>query len=302
MSGATVTTASPSLAKTYQPVVAKTFYTGTPILTMFPPKPGKGGRSIDFFIHSAGNTSGETFSEGQATPVSGYQTKVAATRVYKSFRTMVKISGELRDAAGSGDNYYNAVESEFKDGTSDLMHLVEEGLMASLTDGIDDSTTYAGVNRSNYNLSAAMTTLSSEALSTYHLEEAWEDTEVDPRSVDKSDFMIVSAPEQMTAYGRSASDLGGINVNKDLGSGPLDTGRMQAGAAFNTAPWFKIATLTNTLVLGFRKSHILVEEKRPINIRPMGIVDDDDEYQLSWRGELVVINPYHTFRIEGLTT
>ena len=194
MSGATVTTASPSLAKTYQPVVAKTFYTGTPILSMFPPKPGSGGTSIDFFIHSAGNTSGETFSEGQSTPVSGYQTKVAATRVYKSFRVMVKISGHLRDAAGSGDNYYNAVEDEFKGGTADLMHLVEEGLMASLTDGIDNSATYAGLTRSTYNISSATTTVSSAALTTSHLEEAWEDTEIDSRAVDKTDFMIVSAP------------------------------------------------------------------------------------------------------------
>jgi len=302
MSGATLTTASAAIAKHFLPAIQKTFYNGIPILNHYGVSERHGSASIDVLFHSAGNSSAQTYSEGDAAPLAGYQTIVAGTLAPASYQAVVRISGHLRDAIGSGDRYYDAVGVELQKGVEDLMHKVEEGLAADYIDAIDDDTTYMGLTRATYGLSSSVTDASSARLTNAMLETAWKNVSIDGRVVDKSDFEIVSTAEQAAIYGRISSDLGGIYVSRTLGDGALDSGRLQSGLSYNGAPWIVLPTITNSYVFGTRKSDIKIRETRTVTVEPLAKVDDSDALLLTWRGRLIHQNPCMTFRIESLAT
>ena len=71
---------------------------------------------------------------------------------------------------------------------------------------------------------------------------------------------------------------------------------------YNGIPWRPIATMTNSLVLFTRIADILVETFRPITIKPLGKTDDTDKWLVTYRGNLVHVDPYRSARIEALTT
>ena len=299
---ATTTTASAAIAKHFLPAIEKSFYNGVPILNHYGISERHGSNSIDVLFHSAGNSSAQTYSEGDAAPLAGYQTIVAGTIAPASYQAVVRITGHLRDAIGSGDRYYDAVGVEMQKGAEDLMHKVEEGLAADYIDAIDDDTTYLGLTRATYNLTSIVTEAASARLTNAMLETAWKNVSIDGRVVEKSDFEIVSTAEQAAIYGRIATELGGIYVSQALGSGPLDSGRLQSGLKFNSAPWVVLPTLTNTYVFGTRKSDVYIRETRGVTVDPIGKVDDSDAFLLTWRGRLIHKNPNNTFRIEALAT
>lgn len=302
MAGATTTTAAAAVAKTFEPMLQKTFDENVKLINHFGKTDAKDGLYSYWNVHYAGNTSSETYSEGDPAPNPGYQSTVQAAVAHNSIQTVVQISGHLQDSMSIGDRYFDAVKLEMQGGVNALMHKVEETLAAQLIDAIDDDTSYAGLTRATYGLASAVTSASSAALSMSMLEEAWEDVSIDGRNVDKSDFEIYSSAEQETAYVRCASGAGGNYVYQKLGDGAFDAGRLQSTTAFNAAPWYVIPTLTNTYVFGSRKSDIVIEEARALTIKPLAKTDDSDKWLITWRGGLTHRNPKMTFRIESLTT
>jgi hypothetical protein len=135
VAGATKTTAAAGIKTTFEPGFAKTFYDGVPLLKMFGSKPNLGGDSIDWKVKSAGNTSGTTFTEGQAPSAAGYVTVADATVGHEHFRTMVQFTGHLRDALNNG--YYDAIAEEMQGGQDELMKTVEDTFIATLEAAID---------------------------------------------------------------------------------------------------------------------------------------------------------------------
>ena len=302
MAGETTTTQAAAIAKTYQPMLEKTFYDGLPILTHFGMQPALDAAATNIIFHYAGNTSAQTYSEGDAAPAPGTESTVQGTVAHNSLQATVKVSGHLKDSMRYGQRYYNALDLAMEGAVNALMHKVEETLMAQFIDAIDDDTSYAGLTRATYGLACAVTDASSAALTMNMLEEAWEDVSIDGRVVDKTDFELYSSAEQLTAYTRAASGLGGNYVYQQLGQGTFDAGRIQSSIAFNGAPWVVLPTLTNTYVFGCRRSDVMIEEARPLTIEPLAKVDDTDTWLLTWRGGLVHKNPKMAFRIESLTT
>ena len=79
MAGATVTTAAAAIKPTFEPGLRKTFYEGTPLISMFPRQKNTGGNTLKWKVHYAGNTSGTAYSEGATPPAAGYRTLVHGT-------------------------------------------------------------------------------------------------------------------------------------------------------------------------------------------------------------------------------
>lgn len=299
MAGATTTTLAEAIQTTFQPGLIKTFYEGTPLVDFFGTKPSLGGDSVDWKVHYAGNTSAETFSEGDAAPAAGYQSFVDATRVHQHFQSVVQISGHAKAALKNG--YFDGAVLEIQGGVKALAHLVETTMVASFIDAIDDDTSYAGLTRATYNLDSYVRAGGSAALSVAMIEDCLEAVQLDDRVADLSDWVWICSPEQDMAYQRAADGLGGVNLNLAVGS-TLDVGRAQSARAFSGKPIVVIPTMTNTYFFGTKKSDVLIEEAQPMMIEPLAKTDDSEKWLITWRGELVHKDPYRASRIEALAT
>jgi hypothetical protein len=300
MAGATTTTASAALQNIYNAEFAKTFYDDAPLMGSFRKIQSQGGKYYSWFVHSAGNTSTAEFDEGEGAANPGYVTKAGLSIAYKSFRTMVQVTGHLRDAVRGG--YYDAVEDEMQGGKMALIHDIEETFASDLESAIDDGTSYAGVTRATYDLTSVVTAGGSAALTNAMLRETWEDLQLGNANHVQNigELQLWSAQEQATAYSQIADASGGVYLSKQLGQGPLDTGRLQGGLAFNRAAWNVVPTLTNTNILFVAPSNVMIVEHRPVTVDLYAKNDDSDTYAITWAGCLVVKNPAKAAKIEAL--
>lgn len=312
MAGATATTLSTAIKTVFEPAMRKTFYTGTPFLSMFPRRSNTGGDSIDWKIHYAGNSSPTAYSEGATPPAAGYQAYVDATVSHVSYMATVQITGHAKDAMKNG--YFDGYKKELEDGAKDLMHTVEGAFVDTMIDAIDDDTSYAGLTRATYGLASDVTAGGSAALTLAMMSEMYETLKLDPRAViyNPGDHIIVSAPEQATAYTEVASanivtgDAEASGDNRPYSSSQndtmLDAGMLKHTLSYNKLPWIEVSTMTNTYVFLMKRSDVIVEVARPLTIEPLGKIDDSDRYLLTWRGGFAYTDPYRAGRIEELTT
>jgi hypothetical protein len=260
-----------------------------------------GGDAWKWFVHSAGNTSPIEFDEGEGAANAGYITKAGLSISYKYFRSMVQITGHLRDAVRGG--YYDAVEDEMQGGKDALIHDIEETFASDLESAIDDGTSYAGVTRSTYGLASVVTAGGSAALTNAMLRETWEDLQLGNSNhvQNMGEMQLWSAQQQATAYSQIADAPGGVYLSKQLGQGPLDTGRLQSGLAFNGAAWNVVPTLTSSNILFFAPSNVSIIEHRPVTVDLYAKNDDSDTYAITWAGCLAVKNPAKAAKIEALS-
>ena len=314
MAGATTTTLTALIQAAYEPGIRKSFYNGSPLMRLLgTPKPivGPDG-NINWRLHYAGNSSATSAAEGQAAPAAGYQS--IANMVVSTFKvyTTVQFTGEVIDAFKSGD--YSGANIEMAGGRDDLIHKAEDLLVAQLIDAIDDDASYGSQTRTTVNADSVVVAGGSAALTLAGLSSMYEGLQLDDRAVDFSrpGWIVLSAPEQRTAYGEIGTGLTYGADDESTGTHrPLTTltsdVSFDAGLAakqifWNGIPWITIPTMTNTYVFLFNVNDILFREARPVTIKPLGAVDDSDTFLLSVRLGLAHSNPYHAARIEALTT
>ena len=314
MAGATLTTLSALIHAAYEPKLQKAFYNGTPLMKLLgvqKPVVSPDGY-IRWPVHYAGNSSATSATEGQAAPAAGNQSVINAyLACFKTYAT-VQLTGECLDAVRAGA--YGLADIEMQGGLDDLMHKVEDLLVAQLIDAIDDDTTYAGLTRATYNLTSVVVAGGSAANTLAKMSSLYEGLEILEHGVDYSrpGWIILSSPEQRTAYGEIGTGLTygaddeTTGTHRPLVTNQTDTtfdaGLMAKRMFWNGIPWYTIPTMTNTYVFLFNVNDILFREARPVTIKPLGAVDDSDTYLLSWRGGLAHANPWHAARIEALTT
>lgn len=312
MAGATATTLSTAIKTVFEPGFQKTFYNGMPFMSMFPRRPNTGGNTVNWKIHYAGNSSPTAYSEGATPPAAGYQAYVNASISHVSYMSTVQITGHAKDAMKNG--YFDGYKIELEEGAKDLMHTVEGAFVAAMIDGIDDDTSYAGLTRATYGLASTVVEGGSAALTLAGLSSMYEGPKLDPRAViyEPGNHIIVSAPEQATAYTEVATGLvvtgdaeaAGANIpyNTNQTDSMLDAGKLKHTLSYNKLPWVEVPTMTNTYVFMMKRSDVIIEEARPLTIEPLGKVDDSDRYLLTWRGGFAYLDPYRAARYEALTT
>ncbi len=315
MAGATTTTLALAIKKFYEPSMPKTFYEGTPLLQTVGMVPYQGGNAMDWFLNYAGNAAIEQ-NEGDAFPAAGNQSFIDLTVAYKKFSNVVQFTGEAKDAMKGGN--FDGIKAELDGGLSGLMHKIEEGMVTLLEGAIDDSTNYAGKARATYGMTSEVVAGGSAALTLAMLSEAYETLQLDPRGVvfNPSDHMIISAPEQATAYTEvgtgivvsdiTTADTTAVGVNRpyvmDSNNLILDAGLMKHNLFYNKIPWITLPTITNSIVMLTRRSDIKIEEVRAVQIEQLAKTDDSDTFAFTWRGGLRHRDPYRAAKIEALTT
>jgi hypothetical protein len=312
MAGATVTTLAAAIQKAFAPRMIKTFDEGTPLLNLLGKQPSRGGNSQDWKLNYAGNTSGAAYSEGDTPPAAGNQSYADATVAHQSYWTTVQVTKHAIRAMKNG--YFDGVRKEMEGGVNELLKTVEDAFVVKLIAAINDDATYAGQTRSTVHSDSYVVAGGSAALTLAMLSEMYEALKLSPRSVsyDPSDHMILSAPEQRTAYDEIATGL--IKVGDDESTGVnrpfttmqtdsnMDAGLNAKGGFYNRIPWIEVNTMTNTYVFLTRRSDIEIEEAESMTIDPLGKIDDSERFLLTWTGGLIHRDPYRAGRIEALTT
>ena len=311
--GATNTTLSTAIKTVFEPGLVKTFYEGTPFLNLmgFPGRTNSGGDSIDWKVNYAGNA-GVIYNEGDAIPASGNQSYVDLSVSHIHFGNVVEFTGHAKDALANG--YFDGVRKELDGGISGLLHKIEEKFVTVLEGAINDDTNYGGVARATYNLASDVTAGGSAALTLAMLSEMYETLQLDGRSVtyDPSRHMIMSSPEQLTAYTEIASgfivtgDAEASGANRPYSTSQtdakLDAGMLKHSIEYNQLPWYAVPTATNTLVTLLDRSQVVIEQARPVTIEPLAKTDDNTKFWITWAGALAYLDPYRAARIEALTT
>jgi len=304
MAGATTTTAAAAVKTTFEPGFQKTFYEGTPLLKQFGTMPSPGGDSRDWKVKSAGNTSGTSFTEGQAPSAAGYVTVADATVAYTKYRAMAQVTGHLRDAIKNG--YYDAVSAEMEGGNNELQVTVESALVTLFEAAADDAGSYAGLTRATYNLDSYEAAVGTLALADLQLLQ--ETMMKQPRATPMNDFALYSTIDMFNEY----MDVGGgvayfeFNTGGGASGGDLNAGKVRAvldengggrAGAFGQIPWYIIPTMTATTIIGCRPSKIEIIEDRPVTIDLMGKNDDSDTYSFTWGGTLVNKDTYRSAKL-----
>jgi hypothetical protein len=291
--------------------MVKTFYEGTPFLSLFPFRQNLSGNSIDWKLNYAGNA-GFLYNEGDALPAAGNQSYANMTVAHVHVGNVVQITGHAKDAMKNG--YFDGYLKELEGGRTGLLHKVEEKLISMYEAAINDDTSYGGQTRATVNADSDVTAGGSAALTQAMLSEMYETQQLDPRGTvyNPGDHIITSAPEQLTAYTESATgvivtgdaEASGANLpyGHDSANPNLDSGLMKKNITYNNIPWIPLATHTNTLVFLTKRSDVLIEEARPVTMEPLAKVDDSDTWFFSWAGALAHLDPYRASRIEALTT
>lgn len=227
----------------------------------------RGAFPLQWNVNSAGNSSSETMSEGQAAPIAGKQTYNRASLNPFYLQTAASYSGRVRDQVANGGVYADPIADAVAKGTADHFKKLDDTLCGttqdqSLQSAVDSGDTYAGLAPGSVTTHASKETAVGGALTLGSLIDMQEALALSPYMAQTTD--ILSCANQISNYlelvgpqnGTAANRL--VRFNDPMQSGLFDAGMMPGGfgiggmapaASFNGTQWFSIAGLTNTVIL-----------------------------------------------------
>jgi hypothetical protein len=227
----------------------------------------RGAFPLQWNVNSAGNSSSETMSEGQAAPISGKQTYNRASLNPFYLQTAAGYSGRVRDQVANGGVYADPIADAVAKGVADHLKKLDDTLCGTAQDqsvqsAIDAGDTYASLAPGSVTTHASKETAVGGALTLGSLIDMQEALSLSPYLAATTDilscgnqianYLDLVGPQNATAANRL------VRYNSPMGGGLFDAGMMPNGfgvggmapaASFNTVPWFSIAGLTNTVIL-----------------------------------------------------
>lgn len=264
-----------------------------------------GADPFTFTIQTAGTTAA-TFVEADAISSYGSPTFYQASVTPWYLRSTPGNSGRVRD--GNRGNYtFDVLKGMLESAKTDVRKQIEVELLGStanrgISSIVDAGDSYAGLDPASVTAWAALETAVGGALTVAVMEDMHETMRGNTYSA-TPDF-ILAAPNQVTNYirtiGPGASSGGVFRMN--MGDGrPFDIGVLGRGVMFNNIPFVETPELTTTeLVMGDSK-HIKLAVHRDYDVRNIAATNDDDKWQVSWAGCLVVNRRKSFGRLTGVT-
>jgi hypothetical protein len=265
-------------------------------------------------LRSTGNSSVETFVEGQGIPTAGSQTWTEAAVSWVYHRVLVQLTGHARDAMGShylGEQWAGAgnLSGETAGAYADLEDLMNNTFLGSGTNGIlnavDSTGTYAGLAKATFTDFASFEEAGGgAALTVAMLDNTWEAVRDNDRG--GAPEVLLMPHNQVTNY----ANLAGVGATTSLvrfvanGTAPkLDAGWDTTGLTYHNLPIHGIGDMTDTeiLMLSGIAQNFLFATIRPIEVKPLAVTDDSEsKTQISTGGTLVCRNPRTQGKITNL--
>jgi hypothetical protein len=296
----TTTTGANAIREAYAPGFNKLVFRNDSLFSLFPAEMASfGDTNWRFKANSAGNTSVQIFTEGQAQPGAGNQSWSNLAVPWNYYRCMIEITGHSRDALKS--RWINAVDEEFSLGMEDLVDLMTTTSMSG-TNGIetivDSTTTYAGQARGSAAWWESSETAVGGALAHTNLEDLLETCEDNDKGALFAPGMWLMPRNQYTNVYRLS---GGVGVQN---TGDSDKAPGLPRQTFAGIPMVWLPDFTNTVIMLLEMTprakwrHIV---HRPWDVKEMGPTSDADVYQLSNARLLVCEAPKYHGKLTGVT-
>ncbi|MCP4677720.1 MAG: phage major capsid protein [Deltaproteobacteria bacterium] len=288
MAGATTTTLSTAIQKTFPAMVETEDQVKTPLRNFLPIVPSLSGNSYDWKVHYGGNTSSTTYSEGDAVSAAGNETYADATLASSSgyARTMVQFTGHAVDAMKGG--YFQGIENELRYAIQKHLKYKEGLAITALEAALDSSGSYAGLTRATYKMETT------EAAGTPTLAELitmWTTLTDDAIAMDMSQAWLLMPPDTIDLYNAVATGIAYFEFPSVV-NGVVDAGKLQRMPSYNGRPIHQIVGLTSAITLCFSpETGVKLVTFREPQIEQMGKNDDSTVFSITSSEILVVENP-----------
>jgi hypothetical protein len=278
MAGATTTTLTTAIQKTFQTMVETYDYAETPLRNMLRIVPSPSGNAVDWKIHYGLNTTSANFSEGDAVSAAGNNTFADATisNTAGYMRTMVQYTGHAVDALKGG--YFDGIMKETEGAIKAHMHAKEDLLVTAIEAAIDSGGSYAGLLRATYLLAAYENAVGTTALTDYQT--MWTTLSKLEIGADLSSHIFACNHTMIQEYLDVAAGVQFLEYGQIQG-GVIDAGKLTRLPQYNGRPFIDVPTLTDGTVLFFNPADFWITEFRPIQIDQMGKTDDSSVFSIT---------------------
>lgn len=270
-------------------------------------------------IRGTGNSSVETYSEGQAAAASGSQSVVEAASSYIYFRVVAELTGHAADQLKShylGTDYApQALGGEIKNGIDDLDDLAATTFLGTGASGlelaIDAAGTYSGLSRTTYSDWGSEENAVSGVLTVASMTLLHEELEDNDRGATVTACLMPR--NQLTNYAALVGAENGTAADRLVryvsqgGAPQLDVGFMTTGLTINGTPIYGVQDMTDTVVAMLdttdRNGWAYITQ-RPIQIADKTAGSNSDAYavkHVTMASTMVCRNPRKQGKLTAVT-
>lgn len=297
---ATLATKATALNEIFLPQYQEAVYYQSEFLKYFgTPKPHqKGGRYVNWTVHSAAAGTAAIYNEATAMPVAGQETMVQAYVSPVYIWDTVQISNILLDAVGSA-GHYDVFDTEIQGKINSIRDLFETSFMASTYGvelAVDSSSNYGGITRSSATYWQSTETAVSAALAVSDLRDLIEACKDNDKGGLKKPLWFVP----WNQYSNIWSLTGSPGTKQFNPNDPLES---YSNQTLDGAPVVPLGDMTDTVILALdmRPELWRYEEFRPLTVKPHHQSGDSDVYLLTAGLSLACLNPKMHGKLTGVT-
>lgn len=240
---------------------------------------GSGGAPYKWNVITSGNSSVETFVEGQAPPPAGRQTPVQASVDVFGVRGVIGETGHVRDNRERAAFYEDPMDLEQMLLEADLFKKLDDELCGSTQDRgiasiIDSTGTYAGLSQGTYSVWASEENGTIGTLGIDDLQDLYEEL-VSPTggsSVPRGakPTHVLMPANQITNYQNTIGPVAGSgSLFRFQGNTGFNGGLIRSGMAFQEMPVVQVRGITSTEVYMLDMTDIEVLIHRDIRVDPI---------------------------------
>lgn len=294
MGGATTTTITNAIAKVVDGVLTLTKDgNNTSFMSEYQPETEMSGgdESYRWNVNYSGNTSTESFSEGDAYGTFGNelvaQASIAYTGGYK--RTQWSITGHARDAI-RGANYYDAMMVEGQQAAAEHMKAQDAALISSAEASVDSTGSYGGLLRSTYNM-ASYEAAAGGALALSDMRTAYTTLISAPIEADLSSMKIFGEAAVLGEYGDVAVGTTSRPVQTVSSDSAIDAGTLRYNNFYEGIPMKQVFGMTAGTLLWMPKNSTKIIMRRAPQTRDVNLNQDADGFAITSAYIFVNTNP-----------
>lgn len=279
------------------------------LFRLFPPRPSRGGNSVDWVVDSQPTDYTEACSEGDSAPLDNYSVTTTATVAYQHFQGKTTVSSHSIIAARGwpGTGVYDPVAEAIAKLTKSLMNTVHGTLVTTLEAAIDSSSTYGGATRSTY----PTVLLSGEESTSTSLTKAHVNTAVQAllngstttrESLTRDQISILcSEPSYAIATKLQAPSTTYPKTRNMPDSSGMDLGDNPAGSTWDGIPFVICNGLSSGTYLIGDLSKIEIVEFMPPKLSALGKTNITDQFLLECNYQIVCKQPASFYKVAAKT-
>lgn len=271
-----------------------------------------GSAPFEWQVVTAGNGSTETFSEGQAPPVSGSQTFKRASLSPFYVRGVCAWSGHVRDNAAKRGYYEDLPSIEQALLQSDVLKKAEDTLLNAVQDQgiaaiIDSTGTYAGLAQGSVSQWASEENAVSGALTLSAMQDLFEEMisptggSSVPRGAAPTHWLMpVNQLGNYLALGGFAG-VANSAFRYNAGASPMDFGYTWSGASFMGVPIVVVSGITTTEIYLVDITGMELIVHRDLEVKEILGNPELNQFQVSMGLALKVERRNHHGKMTGVT-